>query len=425
MSCEEQNLARSIADALGYPRSAAMMCWDAAARTSSDGSDAADQGRARRARAHVHPSGEETNPAWTWLNGVTLRTCRPDHAVPPQRLQRMLELLAEGVHSSDPRVAAAARRTRRVIAALGVGDIAVIAALDESTASAARALASALGIADADGTPLPWREMTDWALRDSELSLDERAALGDALWRMRRRDEAIATWQSAASGGSTDAALALLASDERQTTTDILASLPPEVAERALAVLVAVWRTVTFGTLPDEWRWTHPRWSTLVRAVRRIALDTAEWQHALLLAVDQDTIPRWTPPPRESLPPPLLRIVTRAGVANPTAMDGVAMAGRAHGDCCPSRAGTGQCRDCRTHGDGLRYRSRQPRMAGVHRAAVGAEIGGIVEVQMVRVLDTTRDQDRFPFLIVVASPCPEQRVRALDVMRGHALLPSR
>ncbi len=331
MSHEEQQLVRSIADALDYPLSVVTMCWDAAARVSPDDRAQELRGRARRARTSADQPTETASPDWSWLNGVTLPTCGPDRAVPPQRLRRMLELLAQGVRHSDLTVAAAAQRTRRIIASFSDGGIAAIAALDEADASAARALATALGIAaiaaldeadasaaralatalgiaDADDAPIPWRRIADRALRSLSPSIEGHATLAAALTTMGRRADALRLLQEAA-GDDSDAAIVAIASCP-MSPLDILAALSPQAAARALATLSDVQHAIGADVLPGEWRWSHPRWAALTRAVCRMMFDAAERGHALTLAVNPVSIPTWAAPPRESLPPPLLRAVT-------------------------------------------------------------------------------------------------------------------
>ncbi len=234
MSCEERKLVGAIADALGCPPGAAMICRVASARATPDHADATDRGQASHAPAPAdQPAREETQPDWAWLDRATVPTCGSNRAVRRQRLRRMPELLTAVIRQSSPGIAAATRRTQRAIEALDARDIVAIAALDDADAAAARALVGAFGIADDDGIPASLEG--DHRLRNAALGAAHggNRDAGRALARIGRRNDALRVARAAAVGNA-DAAIAAIASGA-MSPLDILASFPPETAARTLA----------------------------------------------------------------------------------------------------------------------------------------------------------------------------------------------
>ncbi len=310
MSCEERKLVCAVADALSYPHAAAMICWDAASVIPASNSRANKQGRARRAGANAHRP-EESSVIGDRLQRARLQPGNDSHcSIAPQRIARMLNLMAEEGEHLDPAFADAARRARQAIAALEVFGVVAIAALDESTATTARALADAIGMVDSKGEPLPWRDIVEQALRDPCQPPDDRAALGCALWRMDRRNEAMAVWRDAMVDGSADAVVAMLAYANDRAAPDILADAPSTASAAALATLETVRRAFGRDILPYEWCRDRPRWMTATRALRRLILEGLRDGKGVSPLLDPGNTPRWEPPLRETLPPPLLRIVT-------------------------------------------------------------------------------------------------------------------
>ncbi len=276
MSCEEQKLVRSIADALGCPLDVARMCWDAAARASSDHLNAADRGRARRAKEHANHSAGDAQPTWTWLDRVAFRTCVQDRTVLPQRIQRMLERLSAGVAHPHPTVVAAALRARQAAIALELSDPAAIAMLRSEAAVAAVRLASALRLTDAYGWPVVWPSLRD-IVADPRVDAAALIRLGVWLRSVVRDSDIDQVWDAIGKRLDTDAGweIEALTMESELSPIDILENMPTSVRRQTADLLWAFDDAMTSHIIPKSWI-SDSRWLALHRAHCRIMLDIAQ-----------------------------------------------------------------------------------------------------------------------------------------------------
>ncbi len=311
MSCAYRGLIQSLATALRCPQGWVEMCWDAASR-SMDASANDESGRGRARRIYGRNASDDESEIWPWLQQRTVRDCS-QRLVVPQRVQRMLQLLARGSDHSDPDIASAARLTRRIITSFSSRDsdrIAAIAMMSAREMDSARAVAQALAIMDASGIPIPWRDAFDRSMRMSHVSDQDRSLLAVALWRIGRHEEARSMWRQLSSDASVDLIVSALSLHDSIPFLDALVALPDDVTKRVLVSMDRWAATLRSGLMPSEWRYTHPLWKVRQRAIQRMTMDLIDRRSPTSLMTGERCHAPTLRPLRESLPPALRRYAT-------------------------------------------------------------------------------------------------------------------